>query len=509
MPPPLRPLTPLDRITLSDPFVTVEKVNIRSSRKEKSPTRVQKLPKLPFRHLFTFDKDEETDQAQQDVAQSKHTELDIEGISSRAVCGITSQDSAPQFDARAEGMRKKLEYSQTAEQHRAVSAKTSCPTSSEDRIERTVEPATTAGATVGRQPSSDMEPNTSFESMGDHRGNRHPRRRPDRGFDDYQPHRYNANRAAPWSEEELSYSPVEDAKNYMRTVMIYNLPPQVDIADIVARIADSPILSIKLLPTMGMKIRKTDGSVGTLESMTAIVIFSLDSSAEQFVFDASMEPLVLRGRTATVELLPTPTYPSCLYTGAYTTAPGRILCRRIRFHQPGALPGSFDDILLGRSYGFKQPGWIVDRFMKREAGKNMITLEFNSVETARFAFEQMSTSQILMGCAPRWVYDHETGPSTARTSRLKTRDDDDSSDGEEVTDRAEQIAGETEQPTNDNKQLPEIAQPVATKGLSDSKYARPAIAYEEPEVAPAVPSFSALAQVFVPSKTKESIELDY
>jgi hypothetical protein len=260
--------------------------------------------------------------------------------------------------------------------------------------------------------------------------------------------------------------------------MIYNLPPQVDISEIVSRAGDAPLLSIKLLPTMDMKYRNANSTISTIETMTAMMTFFLDTSAEQFVFDASIEPLVIRGRTAVVKLLNTPTYPSCLHSGAYTTAPGRLFSRRIRFHQPGLVPSDlFADVLAGNSVGYKQPGWIVDKTMKKDAGKNMITVEFASVEAAAFAFGQMMWVRDFQGCDPRMVFDHEAWASRGRRGGLKTRDNEDSGGEGVLGDKVEQqdVAGQR------------------GSGLSSSRYADEVKSYDEPEVAsfvaPPIPSF--------------------
>jgi hypothetical protein len=214
--------------------------------------------------------------------------------------------------------------------------------------------------------------------------------------------------------------------------MIYNLPAQTDVAEIVARIEEAPLLSIKLMPTMYMKGRKADGTIGVLTTITAMVIFAVDTSAEQFVFDASMEPLIIRGCTAVVKLLNSPTYPFGASGTAYATAPARLISRRIRFHQPGLISAEeFDDVLAGNSHGFRQPGWIVDKTMKKEAGRNMVTLEFASVEVARFAWQQFGWLPDFRGCEPCWVYEHEiNGKGKGRRGPLRTRDGEDSDAGE-------------------------------------------------------------------------------
>jgi hypothetical protein len=232
----------------------------------------------------------------------------------------------------------------------------------------------------------------------------------------------------------IKYIPAPSEKNIQRTVVIYNLPPQTDVADILARARDAPVLSIKLLPTMGMKGLKSNGSIGKLTTLTALLTFFLDSSAAQFVFDNREDPLLIRGRAAIAKVLETSTFPSGLEGSAFQRPPGRCFSRCIKFQQPGLVAADrFDDVLAGCSYGYRRVGWIVDKTVRREeGGKNMVTVEFASVELARWAMKRIEWDRNFEGCQPRWVFDRDGGGADGRSGRglLKTRDEDDSSEGE-------------------------------------------------------------------------------
>jgi hypothetical protein len=225
------------------------------------------------------------------------------------------------------------------------------------------------------------------------------------------------------------------------------LPPQTDIAEIVARVGDALILSIKLLPTKGMKGKKCDGSVGVLRTLTAMVTFFQASSAEQFIFDIQEQPLLIRDCVAITLLLKTPTFPSRCEVGAYERAPGRLFSRRIKFQRPSLVRAhEFDDVLARHSYGYQTKGWILNKTRKQEQGRDMITVEFASIETARWAYNRICSNENFEGCFPKWVYDHEDGAGgDNRQCLLKTQDEEDSSGAE--TDGSHDVWGTRLAPT--------------------------------------------------------------
>jgi hypothetical protein len=264
-----------------------------------------------------------------------------------------------------------------------LSARTSYLTANDARKPiSSEEPTDTSGNDHIHPRSLDSDPVFFDHFPQDPRAERNVSPRPGPRFN----HRNDEESLELYRKYGIKYHPSESEKsNVHRAVIISNLPPQTDVAEIVARSDDAPLLSVKLIPTMGMKGKRMDGSIGVLETMTALVTFFLEASAEQFVFDTQSDRLKIRGRVAITALIGTPTFPYSLGTqDVYQRARGRLISRRIKFQQPSLVPANkFDDVLAHRSYGSQKQGWIVNKRIRKVDGKNMIMVKFAEVETAR------------------------------------------------------------------------------------------------------------------------------
>lgn len=274
---------------------------------------------MPFRHLFDFDTDDSL-KPKSGKGSAEDTTDDYTKSKRDVLSKVTAPDlisAIPEIEipVRREVVRTP-DPLLTALYGRKASEETIYPTTDEHKIEPGHEPAKVLDQEPEQQISSESDPIILQYPTRNNRDDRRGRRPRSNAYDG-EPMRFNPNKPPPSTEHDVAYKPLDTANNYLRTVMIYNLPPQVDIAEVIGRAGDAPLLSIKLLPTMGMKSRNADGTIAIMDTATAMMTFFLDTSAEQFVFDAPIEPIVIRGRTAVVKLLETPTYPSCLHRGAY------------------------------------------------------------------------------------------------------------------------------------------------------------------------------------------------
>jgi hypothetical protein len=100
----------------------------------------------------------------------------------------------------------------------------------------------------------------------------------------------------------ISYRPSSTDSNFLRTVMLGNLPVVTEMRDVLARIRGGEVLSASLLDTV-----KITGS------MSARVVFRYEASAKEYVLYAKQHPIVFgdgdEEQEAEVTLLNTPTYP--------------------------------------------------------------------------------------------------------------------------------------------------------------------------------------------------------
>jgi hypothetical protein len=100
----------------------------------------------------------------------------------------------------------------------------------------------------------------------------------------------------------ICYRPSSTDSNFLRTVMLVNLPVGTEMRDVLARIRGGEVLSASLLNTV--KITR---------AMSARVVFRHEASAEEYVLHAKQHPIVFgdgdEKQEAEVTLLDTPTYP--------------------------------------------------------------------------------------------------------------------------------------------------------------------------------------------------------
>ena len=101
----------------------------------------------------------------------------------------------------------------------------------------------------------------------------------------------------------IQYVPEEDDENYFRTVCISNLPKNVELRDVLARVRGGLVASAVLMDT-----RRLMGG-----KMSAMVVFVEDYDAQAFVDYVSAHPIIFdcddKAQNTVVIPIPTPTYP--------------------------------------------------------------------------------------------------------------------------------------------------------------------------------------------------------
>ena len=120
-------------------------------------------------------------------------------------------------------------------------------------------------------------------------------------------HQYYAHRDGTWCPDMVRYGiqyvPQEDDENYLRTVCISNLPSDVQLRDVLARVRGGLIANAILMDTKTVM----NGA------MSAMIFFLESYDAAAFVEYTSKHPVAFGltddAITATVALVPTPTYP--------------------------------------------------------------------------------------------------------------------------------------------------------------------------------------------------------
>jgi hypothetical protein len=132
----------------------------------------------------------------------------------------------------------------------------------------------------------------------------------------------------------ISYRPSSSDSNYLRTVMLTNLPLEAELRDVLARVRGGEVLSASLLDTRSIT-----------SSLSARIVFRHEAAAEEYVLYCSQHPLAFPSTStpesdsstsspATVTLLSTPTYPLNPRTLGRLNSHSQTRCLSLPFFPP-------------------------------------------------------------------------------------------------------------------------------------------------------------------------------
>jgi hypothetical protein len=194
----------------------------------------------------------------------------------------------------------------------------------------------------------------------------------------------------------LQFIPGETDSNYMRTVMIGNLPSDVTLRDVLARVRGGEILSATLLNT---------GPI--TGSWTARVVFKNEAAAEEYVEWTSVHPITFGDdkAPATFTLVSTPTYPlsPCLSINLLRHNKTRCFCIP-------SFPPYFSVRTLEKNFAcgnaFRAQS-LTEVYLDE---RGTLRLEFSDVYLASRAASIVSAWQSFEGCMVVWESDPCAGP---------------------------------------------------------------------------------------------------
>ena len=123
----------------------------------------------------------------------------------------------------------------------------------------------------------------------------------------------------------ISYRPSSSDSNYLRTIMLTNLPLETELRDVLARVRGGEVLSASLHDTRSIT-----------SSLSARIVFRNEAAAEEYVLYCSQHPLAFPSTSspATVTLLSTPTYPLNPRTLGRLISHAQTRCLSLPFFPP-------------------------------------------------------------------------------------------------------------------------------------------------------------------------------
>jgi hypothetical protein len=207
----------------------------------------------------------------------------------------------------------------------------------------------------------------------------------------------------------ILYQPSSTDSNYLRTVMLTNLPVGTELRDVLARVRGGEILSASLLDT-----RSITGA------LSARVVFRHEGAAEEYVLYAKGHPILFGdedgGKEAKVTLLTTPTYP-----------PSPRLLNRLLSHQQTRclslpnFPPHFSLTALERQLASNNGvrGSMLIEFFIDEEGT--LHLQFSDIFWAGAAFGILTNFRDYRGLDVKFVEDPCTGPLSDLSSPIAPR----------------------------------------------------------------------------------------
>ncbi len=172
----------------------------------------------------------------------------------------------------------------------------------------------------------------------------------------------------------ICYRPSSTDSNFLRTVVLGNLPLGTAMRDVFARVRGGEVLSASLLDTV-----KITGA------MSARVVFRHEAAAGEYVLYAKRHPIVLgdedEGQEAEVTLLTTPTYPSSPRFLSHLLSHGKSRCLSLPNFPPSISLTALEKHLSG-SNGVR--GAMLVEMWIDESGT--LNLQFSDVSWAGAAY---------------------------------------------------------------------------------------------------------------------------
>jgi hypothetical protein len=204
----------------------------------------------------------------------------------------------------------------------------------------------------------------------------------------------------------IRYTPGETDSNFQRTVQISNLPHDIELREVLARVRGGEIVSAILLDTKKL-----------LSVMSARIEFLNEGAAEEYVLSAEMYPISFGDppQCATVTLVPTPTWPVRLPTRNKVNL-GQTRCLRIpNFPADFSLKGLERELTRGNGYrAAALVGIYLDETMT-------LHLEFSNVDAAGSAFGILTSFREFRGLEVGWEKDPCAGQLEELSEEPKPR----------------------------------------------------------------------------------------
>jgi hypothetical protein len=184
----------------------------------------------------------------------------------------------------------------------------------------------------------------------------------------------------------VHYSPPKEDSNYMRRLMISNLPKDIHLKDVLAQVRGGVIVNATLLNT-----QKLTGG------MTVAIQFLHESSARNYLAFTKTEPIQFGscGQKAEVELVKSPTWP--LTTGLYPLilSQGQTRCLTIPSFPKEFSVGALETHVTGKNAS--RLSTLVNTTIDEDGA---LHLEFSGMAEAHFAYGILSHWQVYSELRP-------------------------------------------------------------------------------------------------------------
>lgn len=266
----------------------------------------------------------------------------------------------------------------------------------------------------------------------------------------------------------IQYAPSETDSNYMRRIIISNLPRDIVLKDVLAQVRGGVIVNANLLDTQ----RLTGG-------MTVMIQFMREESVKEYLAYTKDHPIHFGScaQKAEFELVNTPTWP--LETGLhpFIISQKQTRCLAIPDFPEDLCAATLERHIAGH-YGFRSSS-LVDIYTDEQG---TLHLEFSSMVDAHFAYSILTQSQLYSELKPIFTLDpcaraieklasplppRETAPQQSQT--LSRIPQDSSNDNDSRSKSAVQQKDQSEvEPKDSAVALP--GQTVIIPSFPDSKH---------------------------------------
>jgi hypothetical protein len=206
----------------------------------------------------------------------------------------------------------------------------------------------------------------------------------------------------------IQYTPGESDSNFQRTVQISNLPHDIELREVLARVRGGEIISAILLDTKKL-----------LGGMSARIEFVNEGAAEEYVLYASMYPISFGDppQRASVTLIPTPTWPVKLSMRNRLNQ-GQTRCLRIPdFPTHFSLKDLERELTRGNGY---RAAALVEIYLDETM---TLHLEFSNIDAAGSAFGILTSFREFrgLGLEVGWEKDPCAGVLEELSEEMKPR----------------------------------------------------------------------------------------